>query len=110
MSRWTISRWFSLTARRSTTAAWFDTGAGKPRVQVKATQDGAWETVGETEGIPCHHCTNAAGLKGGERLHLRAGESDQGVGHPHHRQTCVRGQSAQNFASCAKLQAFERQR
>ena len=31
---------------------WFDTSAGKPRVQIQRTFDGAWETIGELSDYP----------------------------------------------------------
>ena len=45
---------------------WFDASAGKPRVQVKTTGDGPWETVGELKDYPATTATDPAGLKGGE--------------------------------------------
>ena len=89
---------------------WFDTGAGKPRVQVKATQDGAWETVGELKEYPATTATNAAGLKGGERFTCELASPIKAWGIRIIGKPACGDNPQQNFASCAKLQAFERQR
>ena len=45
---------------------WFDTGAGKPRIQVQREQNGTWETVAELSAYPATTSTDAAGLRDGQ--------------------------------------------
>lgn len=88
---------------------WFDTSAGKPRVQVRRTAGGAWETVGELADYPATTATTAADrrLTSGEMsftLNLAAPETFVAlrvVGVP-----ACGDEPKQAFASCAELQAF----
>lgn len=41
---------------------WFDTSAGKPRIQVQRTRGGRWETVGYLTNYPATTATSPAGL------------------------------------------------
>jgi uncharacterized protein len=85
---------------------WFDTSAGKPRVEVKTTAEGQWEAVGELKDYPATTSTDAGGLKGGESFtcQLAAPRSVYGVR--------VMGKPASGdnprvaFSSCAELQAY----
>ena len=87
---------------------WFDTSRGKPRVQVRRGQDGPWETVGELADYPATTARAPGNLKAGQRSSLRLGEAVEVVA------VRVVGKPAggdnprQSFASCAKLEAFER--
>ena len=47
---------------------WFDSTAGKPRIQVKRTKDGAWETVAEISDYPATTAKNSAEMEGGEHV------------------------------------------
>ena len=86
---------------------WFDASAAKPRVQVKSTKNGAWETVGELEGYPATTATAAAGLKDGESFTCQLPApmkvwAVRVVGKP-----ACGDNPQQAFSSCAELQAFE---
>lgn len=87
---------------------WFDTGAGKPRVQVLLTPNGAWETVGELESYPATTATSSGNLQSGQTFSCVLKEpikawSVRVIGKP----AC--GDSPhQSFSSCAELQAFAR--
>lgn len=88
---------------------WFDTSAGKPRVQIQSTAGGPWETIGELANYPATTATHGDALK-----HLQnrfALELSEPVSF-----TAVRVIGApacgdnprQAFSSCAELQAFAR--
>jgi DUF1680 family protein len=85
---------------------WFDTRAGKPRVQVKTALDGTWETVGELTGYPAATATHDGGIVSGQAFECRLGHpvnavAIQVLGVP------ASGDSAdQNFSSCGELEAF----
>jgi DUF1680 family protein len=85
---------------------WFDASAAKPRVQIKTTSEGAWQTVCQLKDYPATTATDPAGLKGGERFtcELPGATTILGirvVGTP----AC--GDSPkQAFSSCGELQAF----
>ena len=73
---------------------WFDATAGKPRIQVKRTKDGPWETVAELSDYPATTAKDSAEMEGGESRHLQLARPGQGLGDPRHRQTGLRRQSA----------------
>ncbi len=64
--------WFAVTVQKPVTArriifthgknfhdgGWFDTSAGKPRVQIQRTADSSWETIGELSDYPATTATN----------------------------------------------------
>lgn len=88
---------------------WFDTQAGRPRVQVQRSVGGAWETVGVLEGYPATTAQDAATL-GDPRanrsftLELQAPVRFMAVrvvGKP-----ASGDRPGQAFVSCAELQAF----
>ena len=86
---------------------WFDASAGKPRIQIKASKNATWETVGELKDYPATTATNPAGLKDGERFACQFPQpmkvfAIRVLGKP----AC--GDNAQQaFASCGELQAFD---
>jgi uncharacterized protein len=86
---------------------WFDASGGKPRIQVKASKDAAWETVGELTDYPATTATDPTGLKGGERFTCKSAMpvkvfAIRVLGKP------ASGDNPQQaFSSCAELQAFD---
>ena len=85
---------------------WFDATAGKPRVQVKRTKDGAWETVAEISDYPATTAKNSAEMEGGEHVVCKLANAIKAwairvVGKP-----AGRDNPQQAFSSCAELQAF----
>jgi uncharacterized protein len=85
---------------------WFDTSAGKPRVQVKTAVDDQWETVGELKDYPDTTASNPASLKGSECFTCRLENpmkvfAVRVIGKP------ASGDNPKAvFSSCAELQAF----
>ncbi len=85
---------------------WFDASAGKPKVQVQRTKDGAWETIGELTDYPATTASNNAKLKNGQTFTLKLAQSLTA--------TAIRvigvpaggDNPKQAFSSCAELQAF----
>ena len=107
MSRSTVSRVVFAHGKTFHDGGWFDASAGKPRVQVKAAADAAWETVGELSDYPATTATDPAGLKGGERFACRLAKpvkvfAVRVVGKP-----ACGDNPQQAFSSCAELQAFD---
>jgi len=85
---------------------WFDATAGKPRVQVKRTKDGDWETVGEITDYPATTTKNSGEMEGGEHLVCKLPSPVQAwavrvIGKP-----ASGNNPLQAFSSCAELQAF----
>ncbi|MHB0956637.1 MAG: glycoside hydrolase family 127 protein [Pirellulaceae bacterium] len=86
---------------------WFDTSAGKPRIEVQREHEGPWEMVAELSAYPATTSTDSAGLQDGQAFTQRLPHAVRGlawrvVGVP----AC--GDSArQAFSSCAELQVFE---
>jgi hypothetical protein len=85
---------------------WFDTSAGKPRIQVKLVGMTAWQTVGALDSYPETTATDAGGLA--------AGQSFQTTVAPLAEVTAVRvlGKPAAGnnpkaaYSTCAELAAF----
>ncbi len=116
--------WYAVTMPRPITArrvvfvpgkvfhdgGWFDTSAGKPRVQVRRTADAPWETIGELADYPATTATtgNPRRLTAGDNeftLKLAAPETFVAVrviGVP-----ASGDNPKQAFSSCAEIQAFE---
>jgi hypothetical protein len=85
---------------------WFDASAGKPRIQVQRTKNGAWETVSEIAAYPATTPKDSGEMDGGENFNcpLPAPVRAWGIrviGKP------AGGDNPQQaFSSCAELQAF----
>jgi uncharacterized protein len=98
-----------LFAHGKTTAngGWFDATAGKPRIQVKRTEDGAWETVAALTDYPATTAKNSAEMEGGEHVTCKLANPIKVWG------IRVMGKPAsgenpqQTTSSCAELQAFK---
>jgi DUF1680 family protein len=114
--------WFAVTLDRPVTArrfvfahgktfhdgGWFDTSAGKPRIEIKSGKDGNWQAVAELSAYPATTATSAAGLQGGERFDVQLSAPVTAcavriIGKP-----ACGNNSQQAFASCGELQAFEK--
>ena len=85
---------------------WFDATAGKPRIQVKRTKDGTWETVAELSDYPPTTSKNSAEMDGGESFICTLPTPVKAwairvVGKP-----ACGDNPQQAFSSCAELQAF----
>jgi len=85
---------------------WFDATAGKPRIQVKRSKDGAWETVAEITDYPATTSKDSAEMEGSESFLCNLPSPLKAwalrvVGKP------ASGDNPQQaFSSCAELQAF----
>lgn len=101
----TISRVVFAHGKTFHDGGWFDTSAGKPRIQVRTSPNGAWQTVASLDSYPRTTATNAAGLMAGETFEVRfpavSALALRIIGKPSSGDT-----PAQAFSSCAELQAF----
>ena len=85
---------------------WFDTAGGKPKLQVKKTEDGPWVDVGVFEDYPAATATEAKAIRPGMRFAVRFDPVEaiaiRIIGKP------ASGDNlTQAFASCAELMGFE---
>ena len=84
---------------------WFDTSAGKPRIQIQATANGAWQTIATLDSYPNTTASGAAGLVAGETVEVKLPPTTvvaiRIIGKP-----ASGDNPAQAFSSCAELQAF----
>ncbi len=87
---------------------WFDTGAGKPRIQVQREQNGTWETVAELSAYPATTSTDAAGLQDGQVFTQSLPQSVRAIAWRIIGQPACGDNSGQAFSSCAELQVFEK--
>jgi hypothetical protein len=85
---------------------WFDASAGRPRVEIRRTKDGAWEPVGQLTGYPATTSQNNAGLKAGQKFDLRLAEPVPAVALRVIGKPASGDNPAQAFASCGELEAF----
>ena len=95
-------------AHGKTTAngGWFDATAGKPRVQVKRTKDGAWETVAELSEYPATTGKNSAEMEGGEHVECKLPNAIEVWGVRVAGKPATGDNPQQSSSSCAELQAF----
>lgn len=85
---------------------WFDASSGKPKVQIKRTVTGEWETLGELTAYPATTAVNNGGLQPGQAFTLKLPNAIdvaaiRVIGVPAHGDN-----EKQAFASCSELQAF----
>jgi hypothetical protein len=84
---------------------WFDASAGKPKIQVKKTKDGAWEDLGILDSYPAATATHPAGLKAGQEFEVRVAPVSviavRVIGKP-----ACGDNPAQAFTSCAELHVY----
>lgn len=84
---------------------WFDTAAGKPRLQVRRTADGPWIDAGVFDGYPNATATDPRGVRAGMRFTATFPPTPavaiRVIGKP-----ASGDNAAQSFASCAQLMAF----
>ena len=112
--------WFSVTLDEPTSAArfvvthgrnyhdggWFDTEAGKPRLQVQRSPDGPWETLGELRDYPATTAVQAGSLVQGQQSVLRLDASVRFVAVRVLGKPSSGDRPQQAFVTCAELQAF----
>lgn len=85
---------------------WFDTTAGKPRIEIRRTPTATWEPIGALEDYPATTATDAKGLQSGQAFTLRLAQpvtvvALRVVGTP-----ASGDNPKQAFSSCAELEAF----
>jgi hypothetical protein len=85
---------------------WFDSAAGKPRVEIRRTKDSAWESVGELADYPAATAQNNAGIRAGQEFSLRLAEPVSAVAMRVIGKPASGDNPAQAFASCGELEAF----
>ncbi len=85
---------------------WFDTSAGKPKVQIQRAKDGAWETIGELADYPATTSTDNANLKSGQGFTLKLASPVEALAVRVLGVPACGDNPKQSFSSCAELQAF----
>lgn len=86
---------------------WFDVTEGKPRVQIRRSSDGPWETVARLDSYPAASATDAAGLRPGEGFEVRLSNAIEAVAVRVIGRPACGDNPAQSFSSCAELEAYE---
>ncbi len=84
---------------------WFDASVGKPRIQIRTTPNGEWQTVATLNSYPATTATNAAGLVAGEIFEARFTPTKVYAVRILGKPACG-DNAAQSFSSCAELQGF----
>ncbi len=87
---------------------WFDASAGKPRIQVRRQNGGAWETVGEITTYPATTATDSAGLAEAapRSFTVRLPRPVKAIAVRVIGKPACGDNPNQAFSSCAELQAF----
>ncbi len=86
---------------------WFDTSAGKPKVQIQREKGGAWEAIGELADYPATTATHNASLKLGQAFTLQLASPVKALAVRVLGVPACGDNPKQNFSSCAELQAFD---
>lgn len=92
--------------KTSPNGGWFDATAGKPRVQVKRTKDGDWETVAEITDYPATSARDPEEMEGGEHVTCKLTRPVQAWGVRVVGKPATGDNPQQSSSSCAELQAF----
>jgi DUF1680 family protein len=79
---------------------WFDTSAGKPRIQIKKTKNGPWESAGALDSYPDFTSAQVPVIRDGEPFTLRLPQPVHAVA------IRVVGKPGRSFSSCAELSAY----
>ena len=98
----TIARIMYRHGKLFSNGGWFDTSEGKPRIQIKRTRTGNWETLATLDNYPAATAIQAPGLRDGEAFSVRLKEPVKAGG------IHVVGKPGGWFSSCAELGGYER--
>lgn len=85
---------------------WFDSRAGKPRVQIRRAENGDWETIDTLDDYPATTATNPRGLRDGQTFTLRLSAAQKAVAVRVIGKPAPGDNANQAFVSCAELAAF----
>jgi putative heme-binding domain-containing protein len=85
---------------------WFDTSAGKPKLQIKNAADAAWKTIATLENYPTTNATNPPDLKDGQRFEFKLAEHVSAVAIRILGKPSSGDNPTQAFSSCAELQTL----
>jgi DUF1680 family protein len=102
----TISRVVFAHGKTFHDGGWFDTGGGKPYLQIKTSAGGKWERIAELKDYPDATATDAKGLKAGEKFSINLEKPVEVFGIRVIGKPASGDNPKQCFASCAELQAF----
>jgi len=87
---------------------WFDTRAGKPRIQIQTGKGGAWEDAGELKDYPAATPASAGKLNEGETFNCTLATPVKVFGVRVIGKPACGDSPQQAFSSCGDLQAFEK--
>ena len=85
---------------------WFDASAGKPRIQIQTSKDGAWEDAGELKDYPATTGTHAVALHPGDVFTCQLAAPVKAFGVRVIGKPACGDSPKQAFSSCGDLQAF----
>jgi hypothetical protein len=85
---------------------WFDSSAGKPKVQIQATPGNEWKTVGELAGYPATTATDSANLAEGANFRCKLAEPIEAVAVRVIGKPACGDAPQQAFSSCGGLLAL----
>lgn len=86
---------------------WFDASAGKPRIEIRRTVNGPWESVGTLSDYPNTTATDPKDLTTGQIYTLRLPQPLTVAGIRIVGKPATGDDSSQAFSSCAELQGIE---
>jgi hypothetical protein len=85
---------------------WFDTSAGKPKVQIQATKGSVWKTVGELADYPATTAVDSANLAEGANFRCKLAEPIEAVAVRVVGKPACGDAPQQAFSSCGGLRAL----
>jgi hypothetical protein len=81
---------------------WFDTAAGKPRIQIKRVKNGPWENVATLDNYPPFTSAQVPSLQDGQPFVVKLPQPVRALA------IRITGKPARLFSSCAELAAYDR--
>src|SRR6185437_2314212 len=102
-----ISRVVYCHGSTSPDGGWFDTTAGKPRIEYKAAADGAWKPLGTLDTYPDTTAQSTPDIANGRAFELKVQEPVTAVAIRVIGKPSVGRRVWKSFATCAELEAYE---
>ncbi len=87
---------------------WFDTSAGKPRIEYRATADGEWKKLGELATYPATNTKDDPKLESGQAFEVKAEQAVEAVAIRVIGKPASGARPKRSFVTCAELEGYEK--
>ena len=81
---------------------WFDTSAGKPRIEIKRAKDSPWESIATLDSYPSADSSSPPQITDGQPFEMKLAQPVRALA------IRIAGKPARDFSSCAELSGYDR--